>query len=308
MLIALGGNALLRPGQRGTIEEQMANIEGSLDGIVTVLAGGWSLALTHGNGPQVGQMLLMVEAARGQVPELPLGVCVADTEGALGYLIQQALVNRLRRESRVAPVVTIVTQVLVDRADPAFARPTKPVGPVLQRAEAERFARERGWAVAEDPGRGFRRVVPSPRPRAVVEGEAIARILDAGVLVIAAGGGGVPVAEEPDGSLRGVDAVIDKDLASAVLARAVGARRLIMLTGEPFVFLDYRRATQRALTALGVADARRHLAAGQFPPGSMGPKVEAALDFLAGGGQEVLITSIEAFGEALEGKAGTRIA
>jgi len=307
MLIALGGNAIQRPGQRGTVEEQIANIRLSLDGIVAALGAGWSLVLTHGNGPQVGQMLLMVEAARGQVPELPLGVCVADTEGALGYLIQQALVNRLRHERRPAAVVTIVTQVVVDRADPAFACPTKPVGSFLSREEAENFRRERGWAIADDAGRGFRRVVPSPRPLAIVEADAIRRILDVGVVVIAAGGGGVPVAEEADGSLRGVDAVIDKDLASALLARAVGAERLVMLTGEPFVFLDYGKPTQRPLPRLSPEEARRHLRDGQFPPGSMGPKIEAALDFLAGGGEEALITSIEGFTDALQGKTGTRI-
>ena len=307
MVIALGGNAIQRPGQRGTVDEQIANIRRSLDGIVGVLAAGSSLVLTHGNGPQVGQMLLMVEAARGQVPELPLGVCVADTEGALGYLIQQALVNRLRHERRPAAVVTIITQVVVDQGDPAFARPTKPVGPFLGRDEAERFRRQRGWTVVDDAGRGFRRVVPSPRPLAIVEGETVERLLDAGVVVIAAGGGGVPVVEEPDGSLRGVDAVIDKDLASAVLARGIRAQQLVMLTGEPFVFLDYGGATQRPLRTLGAQEARRHLQAGQFPPGSMGPKIEAALDFLTGGGAEVLITSIEGFTAALEGKTGTRI-
>ncbi len=307
MLVALGGNAIQRPGQRGTVDEQIANIRLSLDGIVAALGGGWSLVLTHGNGPQVGQMLLMVEAARGQVPELPLGVCVADTEGALGYLIQQALLNRLRHERRGAGVVTIVTQVVVDRDDPAFGRPTKPVGPFLSREEAEDFRRERGWTVADDAGRGFRRVVPSPRPLAIVESDAIRRILDVGVVVIAAGGGGVPVAEEADGSLKGVDAVIDKDLASALLARAVGAQRLVMLTGEPFVFLDYGKPTQLPLPRLSLEEARRYLRDGQFPPGSMGPKIEAALDFLAGGGEEALITSIEGFTDALQGKIGTRI-
>lgn len=239
MVIALGGNAIQRPGQRGSVEEQIANIGRSLDGIMRTLAAGWSVALTHGNGPQVGQMLLMVEAARGQVPELPLGICVADTEGALGYLIQQAVLNRLRQERRQLAVVTIITQVVVNKDDPAFTRPTKPVGPFLRRDEAERFSRERGWAIVEDAGRGYRRVVPSPRPLAIVEGDAIRRLLEAGMVVIAAGGGGVPVVEEPNGQLRGVDAVVDKDLASAVLARSIGARRLVMLTGEPFVFLDY---------------------------------------------------------------------
>ncbi len=307
MVVALGGNAIQRPGQRGTVKEQIANIHGSLDGIVRALAAGWSVVLTHGNGPQVGQMLLMVEAARGQVPELPLGICVADTEGALGYLIQQALVNRLRRERRPLAVVTVITQVVVDERDPAFTRPTKPVGPFLGRDEGERFSRERGWTVAEDAGRGFRRLVPSPRPLAIVERDTIRRLLEAEVIVIAAGGGGVPVVEAADGSLRGVDAVIDKDLASAVLARSIGAERLVMLTGEPHVFLDYGEPTQRPVPTLSAGEARRHLDGGQFPAGSMGPKIEAALEFLAGGGGEVLITSIEGFTDALDGKTGTRI-
>jgi carbamate kinase len=308
MVIALGGNAIQRPGQRGSVEEQIANIGRSLDGIMRTLAAGWSLALTHGNGPQVGQMLLMVEAARGQVPELPLGICVADTEGALGYLIQQAVLNRLRQERRPLAVVTIITQVVVKKDDPAFTRPTKPVGPFLRQDEAERFSRERGWAIMEDAGRGYRRVVPSPRPLAIVEGDAIRRLLEAGMVVIAAGGGGVPVVEEPNGQLRGVDAVVDKDLASGVLARSIGARRLVMLTGEPFVFLDYGKATQRPLRALSVQEARRYLEEGQFPPGSMGPKIEAALDFLASGGREALITSIEGFTAARNGGVGTWIA
>jgi len=307
MVIALGGNAIQRPGQRGSVEEQIANIGRSLDGIVRMLAAGWSVALTHGNGPQVGQMLLMVEAARGQVPELPLGICVADTEGALGYLIQQAVLNRLRQERRPLPVVTIITQVVVSATDPGFTRPTKPVGPFLRRDEAERFSRERGWAITEDAGRGYRRVVPSPRPLAIVEGEAIRRLLEAGAVVIAAGGGGVPVVEEPNGELRGVDAVVDKDLASAVLARGIGARRLVMLTGEPFVFLDYGKATQRPLPALSAQEARRWLAEGQLPPGSMVPKIEAALEFLAGGGRAALITSIEGFTAAVNGQGGTWI-
>ncbi len=307
MVIALGGNAIQRPGQRGTVEEQIANIRSSLDGVVAALAAGWSVVLTHGNGPQIGQMLLMVEAARGQVPELPLGICVADTEGALGYLIQQALLNRLRQEGRPLGVVTIITQVVVDRNDPAFTRPTKPVGPFFRREEAEHFGRERGWTMVDDAGRGFRRVVASPRPLAIVEGEVIGRMLDAGIVVIAAGGGGVPVSEEPDGTLRGVDAVVDKDLASVVLARSVGAQRFVMLTGEPFVYVNYGKPTQRALPALSPREARRYLDEGQFPPGSMGPKIEAALDFLAHGGREVLITSIDGFGAATEGKTGTRI-
>lgn len=306
MVVALGGNALLRPGERGTVEEQTANIARSLEGIVAALRAGWELVLTHGNGPQVGQMLLMVEAARGTVPELPLGLCVADTEGALGYLLQQALQNRLRREPRRTAVVTLVTQVVVRADDPAFERPTKPVGPFLDREEALRLARLHGWDVAQDAGRGFRRVVASPRPHAIVEADVVRRLLEAGVVPIAAGGGGVPVVEDPDGSLRGVDAVVDKDLASAVLATEIGAKRLVLLTGEPYVYLGYGGPAPRALREVTPEEARVHLDAGEFPAGSMGPKVQAVLDFLEGGGEEALVTSVEGFAEALAGRTGTR--
>ena len=256
----------------------------------------------------LGPVLPAMGYGAGQIAELEATINAVPCKVVLlGTPIDLRRSLTLRHERQPAAVVTIVTQVVVDRADPAFARPTKPVGSFLSREEAERFSRERGWTVADDAGRGFRRVVPSPRPLAIVEADAIRRILDAGVVVIAAGGGGVPVAEEADGSLRGVDAVIDKDLASALLARAVSAQRLVMLTGEPFVFLDYGKPTQLPLPRLSLEEARRHLRDGQFPPGSMGPKIEAALDFLAGGGEEALITSIEGFTDALQGKIGTRI-
>lgn len=308
MVVALGGNAILRKGQAGTIDQQMENIERSLDGIVEVLRAGWELVLTHGNGPQVGQMLLMVEAARGQVPDLPLGVCVADTEGTIGYLMQQSLQNRLRAEHLGRAVVTLVTQVVVDPGDPAFRLPTKPVGPFLTPEEADRFRKERGWSVADDAGRGWRRVVPSPYPQSLVEADVVAQLARLGVVVIAAGGGGVPVARAADGRLHGVDAVVDKDLAAALLARSLFASRLVMLTGEPYVYLDYRGPGRRPIEEMSVAQAEDWFAAGEFPAGSMGPKIEAAIDYLERGGKEVLITSIDAFGDALAGRAGTRIA
>lgn len=307
MVVALGGNAIARPGQRGTTEEQSANIAASLDGVIGALRDGWTLLIAHGNGPQVGHMLRMSEAARSEVPELSLASCVAATQGALGHLIQHALQERLRRDGWTLDAITMITQVVVDRDDPAFAAPTKPVGPFYPAAAAARLPRERGWTMVEDGRHGFRRVVPSPRPLRVVETPAIQRAMAAGILPIVLGGGGIPVIEDADGSLRPVDAVVDKDRAAAVLARDLDARRLALLTVEPFVYLGYGQPDQQPLVLLHAKQAAQYLADRQFPPGNMGPKIEAALYFLEGGGEEVLITSPETFDAALAGGPGTRI-
>lgn len=307
VVIALGGNALILEGQRGTIAEQFGNIRKSLEGIVYCLKQGYRVVITHGNGPQVGNMLLMVEASKNQVPELPLEVCVADTGGEIGYMIQQSLTNRLRKEGLDRCVVTVLTQVVVDGNDRAFSNPTKPIGPFFSKEEAERFHQEKGWHVAEDSHRGYRRVVASPNPLKIVEERAIKCLLDAGDIVIAAGGGGIPVVQNEDGDLEGVDVVIDKDLASSVLARDIGARSLVMLTGVEYVFLNYRQPNERAVKSLTVKDAQRYLEGGHFPPGSMGPKIQAAINFLNWGGETALVTSIDKVQEALEGTAGTRI-
>lgn len=307
VVIALGGNALIMEGQRGTIAEQFENTRKSLDGIVYCLKQGYGIVITHGNGPQVGNMLLMVESSRNQVPELPLGVCVADTEGAIGYMIQQSLTNRLRKEGLDRCVVTVLTQVIVDKNDTAFLNPTKPIGLFFTEEEAERLRKEKGWHVMEDSHRGYRRVVASPNPLKIVEERAVKSLLEAGDIVIAAGGGGIPVIMKEDGDLEGVDVVIDKDLASSVLARDIKADCLMMLTGVEQVFLNFKQPNERALKALTVKEAQRYLKEGHFPSGSMGPKIQAAINFLNWGGEVAIITSIDKVKEALEGITGTKI-
>ncbi|HHT9159363.1 MAG TPA: carbamate kinase [Candidatus Brocadiaceae bacterium] len=307
VVIALGGNALIREGQQGTIAEQFENVRKSLDGIIYCLKQGYGVVITHGNGPQVGNMLLMVEASRNQVPELSLGVCVADTEGAIGYMIQQSLTNRLRKEGINKCVVTVLTQVIVDKHDKAFSNPTKPIGPFFTKEEAERFQREKGWHILEDSHRGYRRVVASPNPLEIVEECAIKSLLEAGDIVIAAGGGGIPVIVRDDGDLEGVDVVIDKDLASGVLARGIKADCLMMLTGVEHVFLNFKQSNERALSRLTVKEAHKYLKEGHFLPGSMGPKIQAAINFLNWGGELVIITSIDNGKMALEGRTGTKI-
>ena len=281
--------------------------EKSLDGIVYCLKQGYGVVITHGNGPQVGNLLLMVEASRNQVPELPLGVCVADTEGAIGYMIQQSLTNRLRKEGLDRCVVTVLTQVIVDKHDTAFSNPTKPIGPFFAREDAERFRKEKGWQIKEDSHRGYRRVVASPNPLKIVEERAVKSLLEAGDIVIAAGGGGIPVITKEDGDLAGVDVVIDKDLASSVLARDIKAECLMMLTGVEHVFLNFKQPNERALKALTVKEAQKYLKEGHFPPGSMGPKIQAAINFLNWGGEVAIIAAIDKVKEALEGITGTKI-
>ena len=307
VVIALGGNALIMEGQRGTIAEQFENTRKSLDGIVYCLKQGYGVVITHGNGPQVGNMLLMVEASRNRVPELPLEVCVADTEGAIGYMIQQSLTNRLRREGINRCVVTVLTQVIVDKHDKAFSNPTKPIGPFFTEEDAERFRKQKGWHIVEDSHRGYRRVVASPNPLKIVEERAIKGLLETGDIVIAAGGGGIPVIMKEDGDLEGVDVVVDKDLASSILARDIKANCLMMLTGVEQVFLNFKQPNERALKALTVKEAQRYLKEGHFPPGSMGPKIQEAINFLNWGGEIAIITSIEKVKEALEGITGTKI-
>lgn len=307
IVIALGGNALIREGQQGTIAEQFENTRKSLDGIIHCLKQGYGVVITHGNGPQVGNMLLMVEASRNQVPELPLGVCVADTEGTIGYLIQQSLTNRLRKDGIDKCVVTVLTQVIVNKEDRAFSNPTKPIGPFFTREEAERFRREKGWQIVEDSHRGYRRVVASPNPLKIVEVRAVKSLLEAGEIVIAAGGGGIPVIQKENGDLEGVDVVIDKDLASSVLARDIKANCLMMLTGVEHVFLNFKKPNEHSLSRLTVQEAEKYFQEGHFPPGSMGPKIQATINFLNWGGESAIITSIDKVKEALEGRTGTTI-
>jgi len=301
VVIALGGNAILQPGQRGTVAEQRANIATACEEIARVLAGGHRVILTHGNGPQVGNILLQNEEARAVVPPATLDACGAQSQGLIGYLFQQELQRRTGR-----PAVSMVTQVVVDPTDPAFTNPNKPVGPFYTPDAALRLQEERGWAMKEDAGRGWRRVVPSPQPRRVVEVEAIRRLADAGSLVVACGGGGVPVAEDA-GTLSGLEAVIDKDLTASVLARELGAELLVILTDVEAVALHYGRPEQRLLGAATVAEMERHAADGHFRAGSMRPKVEAVVRFVRGGGQRAAIASLARAAEAVAGSAGTQV-
>jgi carbamate kinase len=306
ILIAVGGNSLIRAGEKGTIAEQLANVQGTAAAIVGLLRDGFRLVVTHGNGPQVGAALLRSERAADQLPGQPLDVCDACTQGEIGYLLQQSLENELTRAGLRAPVVAVLTQVVVSENDPAMQRPTKPIGPFYSREQAEQRRRQLGWEIVEDAARGFRRVVPSPEPIEIVELEAIRDLVRDGALVIAAGGGGIPVVRH-QGMLRGIEAVIDKDRASALLAARLGVDVFVILTEEDSVYLDYKRPTQRPLTWVTVAELEAYYRAGQFPPGNMGPKVESVLRFLRGGGGEAVITSYERLREAVAGRAGSRI-
>lgn len=305
-VIALGGNAISHTGKED-IHEQFANTRKSLEGIVELIQEGYKIAITHGNGPQVGNALLRVERTKNEIPALPLGVIVADTEGGMGYMIEQSLQNKLMSLGLDRAVVTIVTQIIVDADDPSIINPTKFIGPFYTEKQADALARLFNWVIKEDSGRGYRRLVPSPMPRRIVNRHTIQMLVELGTIVIAAGGGGVPVYIENDGAYEGVDAVVDKDRASAVLAHDIAAHTLIFLTDVDNVYLDYKKPEQRALGRITAAEAEQYMKDGQFPPGSMGPKIEAAISFLAGGGQEVIITSLSKAREAISGQAGTII-
>jgi len=309
-VVAVGGNALLDGGGPATIAEQFAAARRLAPQLRRLVADGWRIVLTHGNGPQVGFIMrrsdLVADIEPG-LPQLDLDMAVADSQGSLGYILGATLQGELRAAGLADQVVAMLTHTVVDRDDPAFGAPTKPIGSFYEEAVARRLADANGWAVAEDSGRGWRRLVASPQPMRIVEQDAIETLVSAGFLVVAAGGGGIPVIEDEDGRLQGVEAVIDKDFASALLATSLGADLLCITTGVDRVAINFGGPDQRALDVVSVDEARRHLADGQFPPGSMGPKIEAALGFLQSGGDEVLICSPDRLAEALEGATGTRI-
>jgi carbamate kinase len=303
-VVALGGNAISRPGEAGTVDDDRRNLEGSLEGIVDLLERGYELVLTHGNGPQIGNQMIRVERARDEVPDLPLDVMGADIQGGLGYMIEQVLRGKLRRRGMARRVACLLTMVEVDSQDLAFENPTKFVGPTYTKEQVPGLER-RGWLLKADPGRGWRRVVPSPEPKDVIERQEILTLMEAGSVVICAGGGGIPVARTATGDLTGVEGVIDKDLASCVLALALGASELIILTAVEQVQLGFGTPQARPLHIVTVEEARHHMAAGEFPPGSMGPKMEAACRFVEGGGSRTLITDVDKLRQALEGSTGT---
>jgi len=307
-LVAMGGHAFMQKDERGTIEDHERNAERISGLLLTLVDRGYNMVITHGNGPQVGNLLVQHEQCRAEVPAMPLDVLVAMTEGSLGYILQQSLLNQLHLRDVKRYVVTVVTQVIVDENDPAFSSFNKPIGPFLSREEAEMRREQWGWQVREDPaGRGWRRLVPSPRPQKVIQRHMIRESANAGHIVVAAGGGGIPIRIKPDGSYEGIEAVVDKDLTSSVLAADVRAELLIVLTAVPQVYVDFNKPTQRALSAMTAEEIETLHREGHFPPGSMGPKIEAAIHFLRHGGRRALITDPASLPRAMDGAAGTHI-
>jgi len=305
-LVAIGGNSLIKDKKRQSVEDQYEAARETCQYVADLIEDGWSVIITHGNGPQVGFVLLRSEMARSVLHTLPLELCGADTQGGIGYHLQQNLANELRARGIRRPVATVLTQTVVDHHDPSFSRPDKPIGPFYTQEEALVHQREDGWVMVEDSGRGWRRVVPSPRPKRIVELEVIGALLKEGVAVIALGGGGIPVIEHR-GKLTGVAAVIDKDRASALLAVKLKVSHLVISTAVEKVYLDFGTPRQRAVDVMTVEEAESYLAEGHFKAGSMRPKIEASLDFLRGGGTEVVISTPENLRSAIRGTAGTRI-
>ena len=307
LVIAIGGNSLIKDARHQSVPDQYAAVVETARHITDLLERDFRIVITHGNGPQVGFILLRSDHSRGILHEVPLDSIVADTQGALGYQLQQALENEFRRRGLKKTVATIVTQTLVDRDDPAFAHPDKPIGEFYKREQAEERMRDEKWVMAEDAGRGWRRVVASPKPRRIIEAEIIRHLTGTGCTVVAAGGGGIPVVADAHGMLSGVPAVIDKDLASAVLAQQINADVLVISTAIPKVCLNFGRPEQRTLDVMTVVEARGYMAEGHFRPGSMLPKVEACVSFIEGGGRQAVITCPEKLSAALDGRDGTRI-
>lgn len=304
-VIALGGNALVKKNQKGTIYEQFANTRKSVRSIVKMIKNGWDVVITHGNGPQVGSILLQNKIAKNLTPAMPLGICVAESEGLIGYMIQQCLSNALKKEDINRSVITLITQVIVDQNDPSLTNPTKPIGPYYTNEEVSHMQRE-GFEFVRQSN-GWRMVVPSPDPKFIVEGKIIKKMLEDGIIVIASGGGGMPVVEREDGGLDGLEAVVDKDLAAERLAEAVGAELLLILTDVEHVFINYETQNQKPLERIYLHELKEFYEKGYFPPGSMGPKMLAAIRFLESGGKKVIVANLEKSWESLQGKTGTII-
>lgn len=306
-VIAVGGNSLILDDKHKTVSDQYAATVETSKHIAGMIQAGWNVVLTHGNGPQVGFILRRSELSLHELHPVPLDYCGADTQGAIGYMFQRALHNEFHARGINKQAATIVTQVLVDKHDPAFQNPSKPIGSFMNAELAARKRAEEGWQMVEDAGRGWRRVVPSPLPQAIIERDAIENLIKAGFLVICSGGGGIPVYEDDNGNLVGLEAVIDKDFAGSLLARSLGADLFLISTAVEKVALNYNKPDQKWLDHLTVAEAKEYLAAGHFHKGSMAPKIQAAILFLEGGGKEALITNPENIERALNRETGTRI-
>lgn len=306
-VVAVGGNALIRDKDHESIPDQSREAVITTHHIAGMIAAGWNVVITHGTGPQVGFILRRSELALEEVPPVPMDYADADLQGGIGYMFLKALYNEFRKQKIDRKAVAIITQTLVDRHDPAFADPSKPIGSHMNEETAQRLARRQGWIVKDDAGRGWRRVVPSPQPKTIVELEAINLLARSGFVVIACGGGGIPVVQDEEGNLIGVEAVIDKDLASSLLARGIGADLLLVSTGVEKVAINFNKPDRRWLDRMTVAEAKKHYADDQFDRGSMGPKIQAVIEFIEGGGQTGLITNPENIGRALAGETGTFI-
>ena len=306
-VVAVGGNALIRDKAHESIPDQSREAAITTHHIAEMIAAGWNVVITHGTGPQVGFIMRRSELALEEVPPVPMDYADADLQGGIGYMFLKALYNEFRKQKVDRKAVAIITQTLVDRNDPAFADPSKPIGSHMDEETAQRLARRQGWIVKDDAGRGWRRIVPSPQPKTIVELAAIKTLAQAGFVVIACGGGGIPVVEDDEGNLNGVEAVIDKDLASSLLARGIGADLLLVSTGVEKVAINFNKPDRRWLDRMTVAEAKKHYADDQFDKGSMGPKIQAVIEFIEGGGQTGLITNPENIGRALAGETGTFI-
>jgi len=307
LVVALGGNAILGRGEKGTAEEQFVHVHYAAANLTAIVKGGHRIAITHGNGPQVGDILLANECAKDTLPRMPLDVCGAESQGMLGYMIQQSLENALRTAGIDRRVITVVTQTVVDRADPAFSHPAKPIGPFYGEIEARQLREKEGWTILPVEGGLYRRVAPSPKPLKVVEESSIRTLVEEGFIVIAAGGGGIPVVQDGSGNLSGVEAVIDKDLTAERLARAIRADTLLILTDVEQVSLGFGTPDSQPIRSARASEVRAWLREGQFPEGSMGPKMEACAKFVEDGGRCAIVTSLEKALDSLEGRAGTRI-
>jgi carbamate kinase len=306
-VVAFGGNALLRPEDTGTTAQQLTRAREAVRRLLPVLSRGYELIVVHGNGPQVGNLLIQADCAADRIPPQSLDFCVAQTEGSIGFLLELAFANELPKAGFRKEVVTFVTQVEVDAADAAFLNPSKPIGPFYSRERAAALEESHGWTMAQDAGRGWRKVVASPKPQSIRGVDVAASLINRGYIVIAAGGGGIPVVLSEEGEVRGVEAVIDKDYSAAMLAASLNADLFIVLTGVDRVFRDFGKETEEPIAELDVDLARELLAGGQFPPGSMGPKIDAAIRYIEAGGREVLIARAETLTDALDGKTGTLI-